>query len=76
MLGSTPTWAQDKIKVVATFSILGDLVKNVGGDRIEVATLVGPNGDAHVFSPIARRCQEARRRQSWCSSTASASKAG
>ena len=33
------------------FSILGDLVQNVGGDRVEVATLVGPNGDAHVYSP-------------------------
>ena len=43
--------AQDKLKVVATFSILGDLVRNVGGDRVEVATLVGPNGDAHVYSP-------------------------
>ena len=32
-------------------SIIGDLVQNVGGDRVEVATLVGPNGDAHVFSP-------------------------
>lgn len=42
---------QDRVKVVATFSILGDLVKNVGGDRVEVATLVGPNGDAHVYSP-------------------------
>ena len=42
---------RDRISVVATFSILGDLVKNVGGDRIEVATLVGPNSDAHVFSP-------------------------
>ena len=43
--------ANDKIKVVATFSILGDLVQNVGGDRVEVATLVGPNGDVHVYSP-------------------------
>jgi zinc/manganese transport system substrate-binding protein len=43
--------SQDKIKVVATFSILADLVRNVGGDRVEVASLVGPNGDAHVFSP-------------------------
>ena len=55
MLAATPALAQDKvkdrIKVVASFSILGDLVKNVGGDRIELATLVGPNGDAHVFSP-------------------------
>ncbi len=51
MLFASPAAAQDKIKVVATFSILGDLVKNVGGDRVEVATLVGSNGDAHVYSP-------------------------
>lgn len=41
----------DKVKVLATFSILADLVHNVGGDRIELTTLVGPNDDAHVFSP-------------------------
>ena len=55
--------APAKLKVVATFSILGDLVANVGGDRIEVATLVGPNGDAHVYSPTpadARRLSEAK----------------
>ncbi len=50
-LFASPAAAQDRIKVVATFSILGDLVKNVGGDRVEVATLVGPNSDAHVYSP-------------------------
>lgn len=43
--------AQDKLPVVASFSILGDFVKQVGGERIEVATLVGPDGDAHVYSP-------------------------
>jgi zinc/manganese transport system substrate-binding protein len=43
--------ATDKIKAVASFSILGDMVKQVGGDRIELATLVGPDGDAHVFEP-------------------------
>lgn len=43
--------AADKLKAVASFSILGDMVRNVGGDRVEVTTLVGPNGDAHVFSP-------------------------
>ena len=43
--------ADDKIKAMATFSILGDLVANVGGDRLEVATLVGPSGDAHVYEP-------------------------
>ena len=40
-----------KISAVATFSILGDLVKNVGGDHVDVVTLVGPDGDAHVYSP-------------------------
>jgi zinc/manganese transport system substrate-binding protein len=43
--------AQEKIKAVATFSILGDLVKNVGGERVALSTLVGPNGDAHVYEP-------------------------
>jgi zinc/manganese transport system substrate-binding protein len=41
---------QHKIEAVATISILGDLVRNVGGDRVDVTTLVGPNGDAHVYS--------------------------
>ena len=43
--------AADKLKAVASFSILGDMVREVGGDRVDVVTLVGPNGDAHVFSP-------------------------
>ena len=43
--------AQDKLPVIATFSILADIVSNVGGDRVEVKSLVGPNGDAHVYSP-------------------------
>jgi zinc/manganese transport system substrate-binding protein len=50
-LVGAPAHAQDRIKVVASFSILGDLTHAVGGDRIELATLVGPNGDAHVYSP-------------------------
>jgi zinc/manganese transport system substrate-binding protein len=53
----------EKLKVVATFSILGDLVRNVGGERVELATLVGPNGDAHVYSPTpadGRRLTEAK----------------
>src|ERR1700719_2523629 len=52
---AAPAAAQDapaaRIKAVATISILGDLVRNVGGDRVAVTTLVGPNGDAHVYSP-------------------------
>jgi zinc/manganese transport system substrate-binding protein len=48
---STGAHAADKVKAVASFSILGDMVKHVGGDRVEVTTLVGPNGDAHVYEP-------------------------
>src|SRR5262245_56206978 len=51
LLATAPAVAQEKLKVLATFSILGDLVRNVGGDRVEVATLVGPNSDAHVYAP-------------------------
>jgi zinc/manganese transport system substrate-binding protein len=43
--------AEQKLRVVASFSVLGDLIQNVGGDRIELSTLVGPDGDAHVYSP-------------------------
>lgn len=47
-----PAQAQtDRLSVVATFSIIGDFAQTVGGDRVEVRTLVGPNGDAHVYEP-------------------------
>ena len=41
----------EKIKAVATFSILGDMLKRVGGQHVAVTTLVGPNGDTHVYRP-------------------------
>jgi len=43
--------AADKVKAIASFSILGDMVHQVGGDRVNVVTLVGPDGDAHVYEP-------------------------
>jgi zinc/manganese transport system substrate-binding protein len=46
-----PARAQERLNVVASFSIVADFVKNVGGDRVDVTTLVGPNSDAHVYSP-------------------------
>ena len=39
------------MKVVATFSILGDLVREVGGEAVDVTTLVGPDSDAHTYQP-------------------------
>ena len=38
-------------RAVATFSIVADFVRNVAGERIQLATLVGPNGDVHVYTP-------------------------
>jgi zinc/manganese transport system substrate-binding protein len=63
VLAGGPAAAQDRIKVVATFSILADLVQNVGGERVDVSSLVGPDGDAHVYSPTpadAKRLSGAR----------------
>ena len=55
--------AAEPLGVVASFSILGDLVREVGGARVAVTTLVGANGDAHVFEPTpndARAIKSAR----------------
>ena len=48
---STVSLAADKLPVMASFSILADLVRVVGGERVAVTTLVGPDEDAHVFEP-------------------------
>lgn len=49
---SLPARAEaEKLSVVATFSIIGDFARAVGGDRIALKTLVGPDGDAHVYEP-------------------------
>lgn len=51
VFGSGTARADVPINVVASFSILGDMVQQVGGDRVKVTTLVGPDGDAHVYQP-------------------------
>ena len=43
--------ADEPIPVVATFSILGNMVSEIGGEHVNVTTLVGPDGDAHVYQP-------------------------
>lgn len=40
-----------QVRAVASFSIIGDMVKQVGGDRVDVTTIVGPNADTHVYEP-------------------------
>jgi len=43
--------AVPKIPLVASFSVLGDLVRNVAGDRADVVVIVGPGQDTHTFEP-------------------------
>lgn len=51
LVATSPVRAADRLNVVASFSIIADFVRNVGGDRVSVTTLVGPEGDAHVYAP-------------------------
>jgi zinc/manganese transport system substrate-binding protein len=51
LVTALPVRAEGRLEVVASFSIIGDFVKNVGGDRVNVTTLVGPDGDVHVYTP-------------------------
>src|SRR5262245_12558478 len=51
VMASSAAMAEDKVPVVATFAILADFASNVGGDALEVGSLVEPNGDAHTYSP-------------------------
>ena len=51
LTSAAPVRAQGRLNVVASFSILGDFVRNVGGERVSVTTLVGPDGDVHVYTP-------------------------
>ncbi|MEN5158130.1 metal ABC transporter solute-binding protein, Zn/Mn family [Achromobacter spanius] len=55
--------AAEPVKVVASFSILGDIVREVGGADISLTTLVGPDGDAHGYEPTpgdAKKLADAR----------------
>jgi zinc/manganese transport system substrate-binding protein len=49
LLSVSPAWADTRLKVVATFSILGDLVREVGGELLNVTSLVGPDVDTHTY---------------------------
>lgn len=49
--GFSTTVSAAELDIVASFSIIGDFARNVGGDRVAITTLVGPDGDAHVYEP-------------------------
>lgn len=49
------------LTVVATFSILADLVQQIGGDRVDVVSLVGTDGDAHAFEPTPQAARQLHR---------------
>jgi zinc/manganese transport system substrate-binding protein len=48
---ASPLQAAERLDVVASFSILGDFVRQVGGDSVNLTTLVGPDSDVHVYTP-------------------------
>jgi zinc/manganese transport system substrate-binding protein len=50
-LVAAPASADTRLKAVATFSVLGDFLREIGGDRVDVAVLVGPDADVHSYQP-------------------------
>jgi len=53
LLLAGPTLAADRIPVVATFSVIGDMLANVGGDHLDIKTIVGAGGDSELYQPTA-----------------------
>lgn len=60
LLGSPSLASADQappLQVVASFSVLGDMVKEIGGQHVNVVTIVGPNADTHSFEPTPQAIQ-------------------
>ncbi len=72
LLALPAAFAAERVQVVTSFSILADMVENVGGEHVAVTSLVGADGDTHVYSPSPRDAQAV----CWWSSTACNSRAG
>jgi zinc/manganese transport system substrate-binding protein len=45
--------AAERIPVIATFSVIGDMLANVGGDHVDIKTIVGAGGDCELYQPTA-----------------------
>jgi zinc/manganese transport system substrate-binding protein len=53
VLLASPAQAADRIPVVATFSVIADMLANVGGDRLDIKTIVKAGGDSELYQPTA-----------------------
>src|SRR5689334_3885944 len=53
LLLAGPARAGDRIPVVATFSVIGDMLAHVGGDHVDIKIIVGPGGDCELYQPTA-----------------------
>ncbi len=51
LLLAAPGQAADRIPVIATFSVIADMLANVGGDHIDITTIVGAGGDCELYQP-------------------------
>ncbi|WP_201000373.1 metal ABC transporter substrate-binding protein [Pseudomonas cichorii] len=61
VLSAFASLAQAKpLEAVASFTVIADMVSNVGGERVHVTSLIGPNGDPHVYEPTPRDAQALR----------------
>ena len=58
--------AAQPLPVVASFSILADMVRQIGGQAVTVTALVGPDEDVHIYDPGRRICAPWRMRRCWC----------
>ncbi len=56
-LFASPLALAKTVEAVASFTVLADIVKEVGGDHVQVKSLVGPNGDPHTFEPTPQDSQ-------------------
>src|SRR5690349_16030922 len=52
-LAAVPVRAADRPKVVATFSVLGDMTNRIAGDKVQLTTIVGGDGDCELYQPTA-----------------------
>src|SRR5215475_14681937 len=62
-LAAAATRAAEPPKVVATFSVLGDMITRIAGDKVHLTTIVGGDGDCELYQPTAadaRAVAEAR----------------